>query len=373
MASNSFNNDEILKKATEVLDIEIEGLQTIRTNLGQPFADCVRRCFDTVARGGKLVVTGIGKSGHIGQKMAATLASTGSRAVFMHPVEAMHGDLGVVSPQDTLLALSYSGETDELLAVIPAIKRLGIDIIAITQKAESRLGECADLVVPMPVPREACPFNLAPTTTTTALTALGDALAMTMLHLRHFQLNDYAKLHPAGAIGRSITLKVKDFMRTGEHAANVRPGTSVRDALLAMTAARCGAVALVDDNNALLGIFTDGDFRRRITADTAVIDAKIETIKKGIAASENQIASVNSQILSCLSAIGEKALANIAAALKATADTFGQSEEAPSAAEQEKAEKKEEATNPLNIIRDALDRLDQAMERTVNDNREDMV
>ena len=190
----------------------------------------------------------------------------------------MHGDLGVVSPQDTLLALSYSGETDELLAVIPAIKRLGIDIIAITQKAESRLGECADLVVPMPVPREACPFNLAPTTTTTALTALGDALAMTMLHLRHFQLNDYAKLHPAGAIGRSITLKVKDFMRTGEHAANVRPGTSVRDALLAMTAARCGAVAIVDDDNALLGIFTDGDFRRRITTDTAVIDAKIETV-----------------------------------------------------------------------------------------------
>ncbi|MBP5672798.1 MAG: KpsF/GutQ family sugar-phosphate isomerase [Lentisphaeria bacterium] len=292
MTANSFASEDILKKATEVLDIEIEGLQTIRKNLGQPFVDCVKRCFDTVSRGGKLVVTGIGKSGHIGQKMAATLASTGSRAVFMHPVEAMHGDLGVVSPQDTLLALSYSGETDELLAVIPAIKRLGIDIIAITQKADSRLGECAELVVPMPVPREACPFNLAPTTTTTALTALGDALAMTMLYLRHFQLNDYAKLHPAGAIGRSITLKVKDFMRTGDHAANVRPGTSVRDALLAMTAARCGAVAIVDDNNNLLGIFTDGDFRRRITTDTSVIDAAIETVmtQNPITINENSMA-----------------------------------------------------------------------------------
>jgi arabinose-5-phosphate isomerase len=292
MPQKQLTSEKILKQAAEILDIEIEGLNAIRNNLGEPFANCVRLCFETIARGGKLVVTGVGKSGHIGQKMSATLASTGSRAVFMHPVEAMHGDLGVVSPQDTVIALSYSGETDELLAVIPAIKRLNIDVIAITGVETSRLAQCSDLVVPMPVPREACPFNLAPTTTTTALTALGDALAMTLLNCRHFQLNDYAKLHPAGAIGRSITLKVKDFMRTGEHAAKVTPGTSVRDALLAMTAARCGAVAIVDSQNMLLGIFTDGYFRRQITKSTEVIDAKIEDVmtQNPITINENSMA-----------------------------------------------------------------------------------
>ena len=265
----------ILERASEVIDIEMEALTALKSDLGDAFVELVERCLEILSRGGKLVLCGVGKSGHISKKISATLSSTGARSVFMHPVEAMHGDLGVVSDRDILLAVSYSGETDELLAVLPAVHRLGVDIVAITGKPESRLGQIADLVVPMPVPREACPFNLAPTATTTALAALGDALAMVLLDCQRFELKDYAKLHPAGAIGRSISLTVKDFMRTGNHCPAVQPGTTVRDALLAMTNARAGAVAIVDADNKLLGIFTDGDFRRNITKDTTILEADV--------------------------------------------------------------------------------------------------
>lgn len=272
------DSDRILERAREVIDIELSGVKKVRDELGAPFVALVRKCLDILHHGGKLVLCGVGKSGHISKKLAATLASTGARAVFMHPVEAMHGDLGIVSPQDLLLAVSYSGETDELLRVLPAVKRMAVPIVAITGKTDSRLAEFSDMVVPMPVEREACPFNLAPTTTTTALLALGDALAMVLLDCQDFQLSDYAMNHPAGAIGRTITLTVKDCMRTGEHCASVHPGTSVRDALLAMTKARDGAVAIVDDADKLLGIFTDGDFRRAMTADDNILHAPIESV-----------------------------------------------------------------------------------------------
>ena len=272
------DSDRILERAREVIDIELSGVKKVRDELGAPFVALVRKCLDILHHGGKLVLCGVGKSGHISKKLAATLASTGARAVFMHPVEAMHGDLGIVSPQDLLLAVSYSGETDELLRVLPAVKRMAVPIVAITGKTDSRLAEFSDMVVPMPVEREACPFNLAPTTTTTALLALGDALAMVLLDCQDFQLSDYAMNHPAGAIGRTITLTVRDCMRTGEHCASVHPGTSVRDALLAMTKARDGAVAIVDDTDKLLGIFTDGDFRRAMTADDNILHAPIESV-----------------------------------------------------------------------------------------------
>lgn len=272
------DSDRILERAREVIDIELSGVKKVRDELGDPFVALVRKCLDILHHGGKLVLCGVGKSGHISKKLAATLASTGARAVFMHPVEAMHGDLGIVSPQDLLLAVSYSGETDELLRVLPAVKRMGVPIVAITGKTDSRLAEFSDMVVPMPVEREACPFNLAPTTTTTALLALGDALAMVLLDCQDFQLSDYAMNHPAGAIGRTITLTVKDCMRTGKHCASVHPGTSVRDALLAMTKARDGAVAIVDDTDKLLGIFTDGDFRRAMTANDNILHAPIESV-----------------------------------------------------------------------------------------------
>ncbi|MBR4519130.1 MAG: KpsF/GutQ family sugar-phosphate isomerase, partial [Victivallales bacterium] len=172
----------------------------------------------------------------------------------------------------------YSGETDELLRVLPAVKRMGVPIVAITGKPESRLAGYSDLVVPMTVEREADPFNLAPTTTTTALAALGDSLAMVLLACQNFELSDYAKNHPAGAIGRTITLTVKDCMRTGDRCAAVHPGATVREAILAMTKARDGAVAIVGENNELLGIFTDGDFRRAMTRDDNVLHALIESV-----------------------------------------------------------------------------------------------
>lgn len=286
--NTDINPDAVLKRAREVFDIEIEGVNRVRESLGKDFIALVRLCLDTFRRGGKLVLTGVGKSGHISRKIAATLASTGARSVFMHPVEAMHGDLGIVSPLDAVLAVSYSGSTDELLRVVPAIKRMGVPIVAITGVPGSKLSEFSDLTVPMTIPREACPFNLAPTTSTTALAALGDALAMVLLDCQHFNLDDFARNHPAGAIGRTITLTVRDFMRTGEHAAAVHPGCTVREALLAMTRARSGAVAIVDDHNLLLGIFTDGDFRRAITARDDALQAKIETVMTANPVSINQ-------------------------------------------------------------------------------------
>lgn len=276
--TTNVNPEAILKRAREVFEIEIEGVRKVENSLGEEFVAMVRMCLETFSRGGKLVLSGVGKSGHISRKIAATLASTGARAVFMHPVEAMHGDLGIVSPLDCVLAVSYSGSTEELLRVVPPVKRMGVPIVAITGVAGSKLAEFSDLTVPMEVPREACPFNLAPTTSTTALAALGDALAMALLDCQHFNLDDYARNHPAGAIGRTITLTVKDFMRTGERAATVKPGNTVREALLAMTRARSGAVAIVDDGNKLLGIFTDGDFRRAITADDQALQAPIERV-----------------------------------------------------------------------------------------------
>ena len=196
----------------------------------------------------------------------------------MHPVEAMHGDLGVLDPRDLLIALSYSGETEELLAVLPAAKRLGVPIIAICGNTDSRMTKWSNLAVPMAVEREACPFKLAPTTSTTALLALGDALAIVLLEQRKFQKTDYAKLHPSGAIGRSITLKVTDLMRTGAKFPTVRPATSVKEALVAMTRARSGSVAVTDAKGLLLGIFTDGDFRRHIVEKPKLMNAKIETV-----------------------------------------------------------------------------------------------
>ncbi|MFA6816902.1 MAG: KpsF/GutQ family sugar-phosphate isomerase [Lentisphaeria bacterium] len=286
------DKSEILKKATGVFDIEIQGLQTLRDELGDEFVTFIRQCLAIFKNNGKLVLSGIGKSGHISKKIAATLASTGSRSVFMHPVEAMHGDLGIVAPQDMLVAVSYSGETDELLAVLPAVKRLGVPIFAITAASSSRLGKFADFTLPMPVPREACPFNLAPTTTTTALAALGDAIAITLMYCHKFKINDYAKYHPSGAIGRSITLTVKDFMRTGEQAATVNPGMTVREALLAMTAARTGAVAVVEQDGTLIGIFTDGDFRRCIMKDPNALSFLIEDAmtENPVTINENKLA-----------------------------------------------------------------------------------
>ena len=270
--------DRRLTRAHAVLDAEIQGLQALKTNLDEHFETLVDHCLQTFRGGGKIVLTGVGKSAHVGRKMAATLASTGSPAVFIHPVEAMHGDLGVLSSNDLLITLSYSGETDELLSLLPAAKRMGAPIVAITGNADSSLSGWSTLTVPMPVPREACPFNLAPTTSTTALMALGDALAIVLLEESGFRKDDYARLHPAGAIGRAITLRVRDIMRTAERFPCVTEDVPVRDALVSMTRARSGSVAVLDSRQHLAGIFTDGDFRRHITGDAALLERPIGSV-----------------------------------------------------------------------------------------------
>ena len=267
-----------LQRAREVIETEIEGLRRVSAELGASFVSLVECCLVALNRGGKIVLSGVGKSGHIGHKIAATLASTGSPSVFLHPVEAMHGDLGLFTENDLLIALSYSGETDEVLCVLPAAKRLGVSVVAITGSAESRLAGWCDLTVLMPVPKEACPFNLAPTTSTTALLALGDALAIVLLQQRGFGASDYAKLHPGGAIGQSVTLSVADIMRTGDRSPCVAWDTPVREALVKMTGARCGCVAVVDSGRRLQGIFTDGDFRRHIMTDPNLLESPVGAV-----------------------------------------------------------------------------------------------
>ena len=269
---------KILKRAREVFDIERAGIDAVRDNLGADFEKLVAKCADTIGRGGKLILTGIGKSGYIGKKIAATLSSVGTPSIFMHPVEARHGDLGMIQKNDLMIALSYSGETDELLVVLPPAKQLGVGLVAITASRNSSLGKVSDLVVEMPVPREACPFNLAPTTTTTALLVLGDALAMVLLDLQGFTKEDYGRRHPGGAIGRMVTMCAADVMRTLENSALVSPGATVRETLYAMSHARCGSAIIVDGENHLLGIFTDGDFRRWAEKEDKVLDLKMERV-----------------------------------------------------------------------------------------------
>ena len=268
----------IIRRANEVFNTEIEGIKAVQSRLDDSFAELVERCSDTIDRGGKLVITGVGKSGYIGKKMAATLSSVGNPSVFMHPVEARHGDLGLLQKEDLLIAISYSGETEERLAVRPPAKRLGVPLIAIAASAESSLGKMSDFTFEMPVPREACPFNLAPTTSTTALLVLGDALAMVLLDQRGFTKSDYGRRHPGGAIGRMVTMTAADVMRKPENSALVNAGASVRDTLYEMSRARSGAAIVVDDEQRLLGIFTDGDFRRRAADDEDVLKRKMAEV-----------------------------------------------------------------------------------------------
>ena len=270
--------EQILKRAYEVFDTEIEGINAVRAKLSESFAELVQRCSDTIDRGGKLVITGVGKSGYIGKKMAATLSSVGNPSVFMHPVEARHGDLGLLQKDDLLIAISYSGETEELLAVLPPAKRLGVPLIAIAANKESSLGKMSDFTFEMPVPKEACPFNLAPTTSTTALLVLGDALAMVLLDQRGFTKSDYGRRHPGGAIGRMVTMSARDVMRKPENSALVKADAIVRETLYEMSRARSGAAIVVDDDNRLLGIFTDGDFRRRAADDDDVLKRKMSEV-----------------------------------------------------------------------------------------------
>lgn len=256
---------EMIKRAAKVFDVEIEGLKRTRDSLGESFTDTVKMILATSAAGGIVVVSGVGKNLHIAEKMSAIFASTGIRSIVLNPVQAMHGDLGMVAAKDILIALSFSGESDELLKLIPAIRRHGLKVVSMTGKADSSLARMSDIHLEIPCGREACPFGMAPTNSTTATMAMGDALAMVLIDAQKFAIEEYAMNHPAGAIGRALVMKVTDIMRTGDRLARVSPTSSVMDTLMAMTRAKSGSAVVVDDCGKLLGIFTDGDFRRRMS------------------------------------------------------------------------------------------------------------
>ncbi|MDR3456922.1 MAG: KpsF/GutQ family sugar-phosphate isomerase [Verrucomicrobiae bacterium] len=253
--------------ARKVFDIELAALKAVRALLDTSFDLAVETLVEALKRRGKIVIVGIGKSGNIGFKIAATLTSTGSTAVVLNSVDALHGDLGIINDGDVILALSYSGESEELLNLLPALKRFSVKIISFTGNLKSTLARHSDVSLNVKVPKEACPFNLAPTSSTTAMLVLGDALAMTVLEARGFTQKDFAKHHPSGAIGRAMLSKVGDIMRTGPRNAIAPENLSVKDALFVMTQAKSGSLAVVDARGKLAGVFTDGDFRRHMATD----------------------------------------------------------------------------------------------------------
>jgi arabinose-5-phosphate isomerase len=261
---------DYLEKAARVLDLEISELQRLRQRLGPEFVRAVDLVRQTVEARGKIIVLGVGKSGHIGGKIAATLTSTGSPAVVLDSLNALHGDLGVIADGDVVLALSYSGETEELLRILPAIARFQVNLIALCGDPRSTLAQHADVFLDVNVEQEACPLNLAPTSSTTAMLALGDALAMVLLEARGFEKEDFAKFHPAGMVGRSLLLRVHQIMRPRSALALVRPEQNVRAVLELMTSRRAGAAVVAGTEDELLGIFTHGDFVRHFQTDPRV-------------------------------------------------------------------------------------------------------
>jgi arabinose-5-phosphate isomerase len=253
--------EPLFARLRRTLEIEARALLALAARQGEDFARTVEAM---LACRGRVVVMGMGKSGHVGGKIAATLASTGTPAFFVHPAEASHGDLGMVTPDDVVLAISYSGESEELAAILPALKRLGVTLVAMTGGAQSTLARHADLLLPCTVDEEACPLNLAPTASTAAQMALGDALAVALLEQRGFRPEDFARSHPGGALGRRLLVHVADLMARGEALPTVAPATPLLGMMRTMSAKALGAALVVDDDQRLLGIFTDGDLRRLV-------------------------------------------------------------------------------------------------------------
>jgi arabinose-5-phosphate isomerase len=257
----AFDPARALALARETLTIEADAVTALAARIDARFADAVRLL---LACSGRVVVTGMGKSGHIGRKIAATLASTGTPAMFVHPAEASHGDMGMITASDVVLAISNSGESDELNAILPLIKRMGVPLLGLTGRTASTLGRHADVVLDTSVVKEACPHNLAPTASTTAQLALGDALAVALLDARGFKADDFARSHPGGALGRRLLTHVGDVMRSGDAVPRVAPQAALMDLMREISAKGLGMSAIVDEQQRPLGIFTDGDLRRLI-------------------------------------------------------------------------------------------------------------
>ena len=266
---------DILALASEVLDIEARAVNDLRARLDESFLAACELCLETP---GRIVVVGMGKSGHISSKIAATLASTGTPSFFVHPGEASHGDLGMITAQDVLLAISNSGETGEILTILPLVKRMGAKLIAMTGNAESTLAKSADVHLDVSVAEEACPLNLAPTASTTATLAMGDALAVALLELRGFTPEDFAMSHPGGSLGKRLLLRVSDVMQSGDAVPAVTPEVALTDGLMEMTEKGLGMTAIVDGDNRIAGIFTDGDLRRTLDTGVDVRGTRMEEI-----------------------------------------------------------------------------------------------
>jgi arabinose-5-phosphate isomerase len=287
----ALNAASVLARGRRVLETEIAGVAALQHRLDDAFVEACRLLHQCK---GRVVVSGMGKSGHIGAKIAATLASTGTPAFFLHPAEASHGDIGMITADDVLICISNSGETAELVTILPAIKRLGVPMIAMTGRTRSTLAKTAAVVLDVSVPEEACPHNLAPTASTTATLAMGDALAVAVLEARGFTEEDFARSHPGGSLGRRLLLHVEDVMRTGEQLPMVSPEATLRDGLLEMSRKGLGMTAVVDERRRVLGVYTDGDLRRTLDRPTdirqlrmgEVMTAKPKTIKARVLAAE---------------------------------------------------------------------------------------
>ena len=266
---------EIIKEAKDVLRIEAEGILGLIDRVDSEFAEAVNWIYESR---GRVIVTGIGKSGIVGRKIVATLNSTGTKSLFLHPVEAMHGDLGMVSSDDIVLVLSSSGETEELTAILPTLKDLGTRIICFTGNTESTLGRNSDLTVYAGVEREACPLGLAPTASTTAMLALGDAVCVTLLNRHEFQLEDFRRCHPGGVLGERLRVPIEAIMRTGSSIPSVQKDTLVAEAIKEMDAKALGATLVIGDTARLVGIVTDGDLRRGLRKHERLLEKPVNSI-----------------------------------------------------------------------------------------------
>lgn len=264
---------EILTLARQVVQVEKKALKKLHDGFDQAFVQAIELLLDCK---GHVIVIGMGKSGHIGNKISATLASTGTPAFSVHPGEASHGDLGMITKNDVTICVSNSGETEEVLNIIPIIKRMGVKTIAITGNPQSNMAKLADVHLSIAVDEEACPLGLAPTASTTTTLVLGDALAVTLLKLRGFTEEDFARSHPAGSLGKKLLLHIEDLMRTGADIPQVKLGTNIQEALFEITQKRLGMTAIVDDNNCVKGIFTDGDLRRAFDENRDLQNTQIE-------------------------------------------------------------------------------------------------
>lgn len=289
--TSKVTDDRLQALGRAVLETEATAITDLLSRVN---GDFVRACHYMLGCEGRIVVLGMGKSGHIAGKLAATLASTGSPAFFVHPGEASHGDLGMITPRDVVLALSNSGETDEIITILPLIKRLGVPLITMTGKPQSTLAQAASVNIHVGVEQEACPLNLAPTSSTTAALAMGDALAVSLLEARGFTREDFARSHPGGKLGRRLLLLIDDIMHKGDGVPRVSPEASVRDALVEVSRKGLGMTTIMDDAQRLVGIFTDGDLRRSLdqgvdlhrTPVANVMTHKCKTIRVGSLAAE---------------------------------------------------------------------------------------